>query len=68
MALYKEKLPNWGLKWRANVGIIVPGLTDEREKWAEKIRGESLGEPKRPRPDFREREKGIVMAEEAEGA
>lgn len=50
------------------MGIIVPGLTDEREKWAEKIRGESLGEPKRPRPDFREREKGIVMAEEAEGA
>lgn len=30
----------------------------EREKLAEKTRGESCGEPKRPRPDLREREKG----------
>lgn len=30
----------------------------EREKLAEKTRGELWGEPKRPRPDFREREKG----------
>ena len=68
MALWKEKLPNWGLKWREKVGITVPGLVDERENCAEKVRGESFGEPKRPRPDFREREKGIVVVGEVEGA
>lgn len=33
-----------------------------------KTRGESLGEPKRPRPDFREIEKGIVVVGDVEGA
>lgn len=50
------------------MGITVPGLVDERENCAEKTRGESFGEPNRPRPDFREREKGIVEAGEVEGA
>ena len=30
----------------------------EREKLAEKTRGELCGEPNRPRPDLRERDKG----------
>lgn len=34
------------------------GLGEEKEKWAVKTRGERRGEPKRPRPDFRESEKG----------
>lgn len=49
----REKLPSWGLKRREKVG-----LREEKEKWAVKTRGERRGEPKRPRPDFREREKG----------
>lgn len=51
------------------MGITVPGLVDEREKFAENVRGESFGEPKSPRPDFIEREKGIVeVVGEGEGA
>ena len=50
------------------MGITVPGLVDERENCAEKVRGESFGEPKRPSPDFRAREKGIVVVGEVEGA
>lgn len=34
------------------------GFVWEREKWAVKTRGEWFGEPKRPKPDLREREKG----------
>lgn len=49
----KEKLPNWGVKRREKVGF-----GEENEKWAANIRGEWFGEPKRPRPDFRERERG----------
>jgi hypothetical protein len=45
------------LKWRENVGMVV--VVGEKEKWAEKTRGELCGEPKMPRPDLREREKGV---------
>lgn len=37
------------------IGVLVW----EREKSAEKMRGEFCGEPKRPRPDLRVREKGV---------
>lgn len=37
------------------MGVFV----GEREKLAEKTRGELCAEPKRPRPDLREREKGV---------
>lgn len=37
------------------------GFVEEREKWAEKIRGESWGEPNKPIPDFKEKEKGAVL-------
>jgi len=52
--LWREKWPNWGLNWREKKGVGV----GEREKLAEKTRGEWAGEPNRPRPDLREREKG----------
>jgi hypothetical protein len=55
--LLREKSPNCGLKWRENVGMEV--FVGEKEKLAEKTRGELCGEPKRPRPDLREREKGV---------
>jgi hypothetical protein len=45
------------LEWRENVGMGV--LVGKEEKCAKKMRGELCGEPKRPRPDLREREKGV---------
>lgn len=59
MDFLSEKLPNWGLMWREKVGFVW-----EREKRAVKTRGEFFGEPKRPRPDLREREKGEGAVEE----
>lgn len=37
------------------------GFVEEREKRAEKIRGELWGEPNKPRPDFKEKEKGVML-------
>lgn len=64
--LWREKWPSWGLKWREKVGIMELGAELEREKLAEKTRGESRGEPNRPNPDLREREKGEGEAVEGE--
>lgn len=52
----REKSPNWGLIWREKLGLGF----EKRLKWAEIMRGELCGEPKRPTPDLREREKGVV--------
>lgn len=54
MVFCRKKFPNWGLNWREKVGFEV-----EKENWAVKTRGELIGEPKRPRPDLRDRENGL---------
>lgn len=56
--MWSEKWPSCGLNWREKEGKIKLELELDREKLAEKTRGESCGEPKRPKPDLREREKG----------
>ena len=53
MVFLSEKFPNWGLKWSEKVGFV-----EEKKKWALKTRGDWFAEPKRPRPDLRERENG----------
>ena len=56
--LLSEKWPNCGLNWRDKEGKIKLELELESERLAEKTRGELCGEPKRPNPDLRERERG----------
>lgn len=57
MDFLKEKDPSWGLKSKEKVGL-EEGLFVEKEKLAEIIKGESLGEPYRPIPDLSVRVKG----------
>lgn len=44
MVLQKEKEPIWGLNWREKVGVGLV-LVGEKEKWAEIVSGELMGEP-----------------------
>lgn len=63
--LWREKWPNWGLKWREKVG--TGAYEGDKENLAENTRGERWGEPEIPKPDLREREKGRVVVWEAVG-
>lgn len=57
-----EKSPNRGLIRREKVGLGL-GLSGLRAKLAEIVRGESIGDPKRPTPEEREMVKGERLGE-----
>lgn len=62
MVFRREKEPICGLNVIEKVGLGWLGLEGLNEKLAFITRGELLGEPKRPVPDLRVRERGGVVA------
>lgn len=69
MIFLMEKSPNRGLMRRKKDGLGL-GFRGFKENWAEIVRGESIGDPKTPTPEERERVNGdaasAVVVEEGE--